>query len=185
MAWTVLVEGNLIKKVAKGDIETRDDAKVIDGGGRTLMPGLIDMHTHVMCKYGVGPTRIDIDHAAAGAIALETMQFYMRMGYTTLRDVGGNSLGLSRALAAGRISGPRLYSSGGAISGISGHADLGLLTENPREDVFRKRGDTNVATGRIRFVPRCAGCFEVAALTSRSCQVEEWLLALTPLKPRS
>jgi imidazolonepropionase-like amidohydrolase len=143
---TVLVEGKLIKRIGK-TLWAEDGATIIDGGGRTLMPGLIDMHTHVMFKYGVGPTRIDIDPAAAGAIALETMQFYMRMGYTTLRDVGGNSLGLARALAAGRIKGPRLFSSGGAISGISGHADLGLLTEQPGEDVFNRRGDTNVATG--------------------------------------
>ena len=142
----VLVEGNLIAKVSTDPIPA-DGAMLIDGLGGTLMPGLIDMHTHVMFKYGVPATRADIDPAAAGAVAYETMQLYLQMGYTTLRDVGGNSLGLARALAAGRLKGPRLYSSGGQISGISGHADLGLLTQDPMDSVFQVRGDTNVATG--------------------------------------
>ncbi|MGI9401498.1 MAG: amidohydrolase family protein, partial [Rhizobiaceae bacterium] len=145
----VLIEDNLITAVSTEAFDV-NGTTVIDGEGRTLMPGLIDMHTHVMFKYGVNPTRLDIDAAAAGAIALETMQLYLQMGYTTLRDVGGNSLGIARALANGRLKGPRLYSSGGQISGISGHADLGMLNENPKEDVFSKRGDSNVTTGPIQ-----------------------------------
>jgi len=112
------------------------------------MPGLIDMHTHIMFKYGVPGAR-NADFATEGAFALETMQLYLRMGYTTLRDVGGNSLGLSRALVAGQIKGPRLYSSGGAITAISGHNDLGLITEDPKDNVFTRRGDANVVTGPI------------------------------------
>ena len=144
----VLVENNLIKQISAEPIAVNRSAstKVIDAGGRVLMPGLIDMHTHLMFKFGVPQSR-DMDATEQGATAYETMQLYMRMGYTALRDVGGNSLGLSRSLAAGRIKGPRLYSSGGAISSISGHNDLGLQTEDPHNDVFGKRGDTNVVTG--------------------------------------
>ena len=143
---SVLVEGKLIKKLRASDSDANAEAIVIDGGGRVLMPGLIDMHTHVMFKYGVPATR-NMDFATTGAMALETMQDYLDMGYTTLRDVGGNSLGLARALAADQLSGPRLYSSGGPISGISGHSDLGLLTEDPYQSVFNKRGDSNVVNG--------------------------------------
>lgn len=146
----VLVENNLIKLISADSIPVNRSAntRVIDAGGRVLMPGLIDMHTHIMFKYGVPGAR-NADFATEGAFALETMQLYMRMGYTTLRDVGGNSLGLSRALVAGQIRGPRLYSSGGAITSISGHNDLGLLTEDPKDNVFTRRGDTNVVTGPI------------------------------------
>jgi imidazolonepropionase-like amidohydrolase len=135
----VLVDGNLISQISAEPIPVDRSAttKIIDGGGRTLMPGLIDMHTHLMMRYGVPQSR-DMSASEQGAAAYETMQLYMRMGYTTLRDVGGNSLGLSRSLVAGRIKGPRLYSSGGAISSISGHNDIGMLTED---------GDTNVVTG--------------------------------------
>jgi len=146
----VLVENNLIKQISVEPIPVNRSAntKVINGGGRILMPGLIDMHTHIMFKYGVPGAR-NADFATEGAFALETMQLYLRMGYTTLRDVGGNSLGLSRALVAGQIRGPRLYSSGGAITSISGHNDLGLITEDPKDNVFTRRGDANVVTGPI------------------------------------
>jgi imidazolonepropionase-like amidohydrolase len=146
----VLVEGRLVRRVSADPIPVDRSANtlVIDGGGRTLMPGLIDMHTHLMFKFGVPQTR-DMDASEQGAAAYETMQLYLQMGYTTLRDVGGNSLGLSRSLVAGRIRGPRLYSSGGAISSISGHNDLGLQTEEPYDDVFSRRGDANVVTGPI------------------------------------
>ena len=144
----VLVEDNLIKRISADPIPVNrsGNTKVIDGGGRTLMPGLIEMHTHLMFQFGVPDTRT-FDHAAMGAAAYEGMRTYMRMGYTTLRDVGGNSLSIARALAEGRFRGPRVYSAGGAINGISGHSDLGLLTVDPYESVFQKRGDTNVVTG--------------------------------------
>ena len=143
----VLVMNNLITTVSTGPVATPLGATVIDGGGRVLMPGLIDMHTHVMFKYGVTVTRTDFDPESQGAAALESMQLYLRMGYTTLRDVGGNSLGIARNIAAGRIQGPRLYSSGGALSGISGHGDLSMLTESAHEGVLIQRGASTVVTG--------------------------------------
>ena len=143
---SVLIEGNLVKKLRASDSDANADATIIDGRGRILMPGLIDRHTHRWFQFG-GPDSRKYDHAAMGAAAYEGMQTYMSMGYTTLRDVGGNSLSIARALAEGRIRGPRVYSGGGPINGISGHSDLGLLTVDPYESVFQKRGDTNVATG--------------------------------------
>jgi imidazolonepropionase-like amidohydrolase len=146
----VLVENNLVRQISDEPIAVNRSANttVIDGRGRVLMPGLVDMHTHLMFKFGVPETR-NLEPTEQGAVAYETMQLYLSMGYTTLRDVGGNSLGLSRSLVAGRIKGPRLYSSGGAISSISGHNDLGLQTEDPYDDVFGRRGDANVVTGPI------------------------------------
>lgn len=145
----VLVEGNLIRTMSPRNIAASRDTRVIEGGGRTLMPGLIDMHTHLMFRYGVAVMRNDFDAQAAGAAAMESLQLYMQMGYTTVRDVGGNSLGLAKNIAEGRLSGPRIYSSGGAISTISGHNDLAMFSEAPAEDVFTRRGDTNIVTGPI------------------------------------
>ena len=144
----VLVEANLIKKIGKG-LKVNKDAEIIDGGGRTLMPGLIDMHTHLMFRYGITAMRTDFDAQAAGAAAMETLQLYMQMGYTTIRDVGGNSLGLAKNIAAGRLNGSRIYSSGGAISAISGHNDLAMFSEHPGADVFSHRGDNYIITGPI------------------------------------
>src|SRR5262245_41989845 len=87
----VLVRGNVIEKISDKPIATdhRADTVLIDGGGRTLMPGLIDMHWHTML---VRPTVAqllngDIGHLnlVAGAEANDTL---MR-GFTTVRDVGG------------------------------------------------------------------------------------------------
>jgi len=145
----VLVENNLIKKLRASDTDTNSNVKVIDGDGHILIPGLIDMHTHLMYRYGVTVMRNDFDAQASGAAAMESLQLYMQMGYTTVRDVGGNSLGLAKATVDGRLSGPRIYSSGGAISPISGHNDLAMFSEQPASDVFTKRGDANVVTGPI------------------------------------
>lgn len=148
MGQDVLIEANLIKSIGK-NLKANKDANTIDGGGRTLMPGLIDMHTHLMFRYGVRTMRTDFDAQASGAAAMETLQLYMQMGYTTVRDVGGNSLGLAKNIAAGRLSGSRIYSSGGAISAISGHNDLAMFSEHPGEDVYSRRGDNHIITGPI------------------------------------
>jgi len=145
----VLVENNLIKKLRADDRDAHADATVIDGDGRVLIPGLIEMHTHLMFRYGVTVMRNDFDAQASGAAAMESLQLYLQMGYTTVRDVGGNSLGLAKATVDGRLSGPRIYSSGGAISPISGHNDLAMFSEHPASDVFTKRGDANIITGPI------------------------------------
>lgn len=148
MGQDVLVTNNMISKVGK-QLQPDGGATVIDGAGRTLMPGLIDMHTHLMFRYGVAVMRSEFDAQAAGASAMETLQLYMQMGYTTVRDVGGNSLGLAKNIAEGRLKGPRIYSSGGAISPISGHNDLAMFSEQPGQDVFSRRGDNNLITGPV------------------------------------
>lgn len=142
----VLVGDNLVRHISSGPIDA-PEAQRIDGGGRMLMPGLIDMHTHLMTRYGVAVMRSEFDAQAAGAAAMETLQLYLQMGYTTVRDVGGNSLGLAHNIRAGRLKGPRVYSSGGAISPISGHNDLAMFSEAPGSDVFTARGDVNIITG--------------------------------------
>src|SRR5215470_12063289 len=109
----VLVRGNKIEKISSQPIPTdrRADTVLIDGGGRTLMPGLIDMHWHTML---VRPTVAqllngDIGHLnlVAGAEANDTL---MR-GFTTVRDVGGPSFGLKQAIDEGTTIGPRIFPS--------------------------------------------------------------------------
>jgi len=145
----VLVEGNLIKSISNKTIKANKTATVINGKGKTLMPGLIDMHTHLMYSKGVAVMRTDYDAQASGALAMSVLDRYMNMGYTTVRDVGGNSLGIAKHLKEGNLKGPRVYSSGGAITAISGHNDIAMYSEKPKEDVFSKRGDANVITGPI------------------------------------
>ncbi|KRA03738.1 hydrolase [Achromobacter sp. Root565] len=130
-ASSVLVHGNVIEKVSRDKIAA-DGARVIDGGGRTLMPGLIDMHWHSMF-VGVpiavamtqDPTYLNI---VAGVEARKTL---MR-GFTTVRDLGGSAFSLKLAVDQGVIPGPRIYPSGAMISVTSGHGDFRSMADLPR-----------------------------------------------------
>ena len=114
----VLVRGNTIEKISKDPIpiDGNSSAKVIAGGGRTLMPGLIDAHWHTMLVRPT-PTALLVDDVGylnlmAGAEATDTL---MR-GFTTVRDMGGPSFGLKRAIDEGIVAGPRIYPSGAIIT---------------------------------------------------------------------
>ena len=78
---SVLVEGNLIKKVSSGPIEAKG-AFMVDGEGRTLMPGLIDMHSHLCIRNGMIEFRTNYDQMAAGAAAARPWQIRPRKSYT-------------------------------------------------------------------------------------------------------
>jgi len=144
----VLIEGNKVKKLRAADADAHADATVIDGAGRILMPGLIDMHTHTGLKRGVPETETHWDGQAVGAMAHETMMDYINMGFTTLRDICAGSLGVARATAAGVLSGPRLYSGGPCIGASSGHSDWGPVTNLPGQQSNHERiGNVVIADG--------------------------------------
>ena len=103
-AMDVLIEGNLIKEV--GANLSAGSAKVIDGGGGTLMPGLIDMHSHLAIQEGMLTGRFDYDQMAMGARAGKDLLGYLDQGFTTARDAGGNVLGLAKAERNGLIDSP-------------------------------------------------------------------------------
>jgi len=133
----VLVEGNLIKAVSKTATASQANAIVIDGEGRTLTPGFIDMHQHLMLggPDGLFSTAENIDFATAGAIAAQNMYAHLLMkGITTVRDIAGNSLGLAQGTKMGWITGPRIYSAGPAIAPLGGHTDIGGWNEHSGED---------------------------------------------------
>ena len=121
---SVLVEDNYIKEVGKS-IEA-PDAYVIDGDGRTMTPGLIDMHQHVMLNppEGTAAYQTRWDGAAGGAFAQHHLvNNILLKGITTVRDIAGDPLDIAKAIDMGHLPGPRIYSSGGAISQTGGHGD--------------------------------------------------------------
>ena len=127
----VLVRRNVIERISTAPIAAEAGTTVIAGGGRTLMPGLIDNHWHA---FLVRPTPAQMmgDFAfntlAAGDEATDTL---MR-GFTTVRDVGGPVFGLKRAIDAGIVKGPRIYPSGAMITITSGHGDFRQFSDLPR-----------------------------------------------------
>ena len=128
------MRGTKIERISADPIPTDRSATtmLIDAGGRTLMPGLIDMHWHTMM---VRPTPAallagDVGHLnlVAGAEATDTL---MR-GFTTVRDLGGPAFGLKRAIDENTVVGPRIFPSGAIITVTSGHGDFRQPFEVPR-----------------------------------------------------
>src|SRR5829696_1984140 len=129
----VLVRGNKIETISSQPIaaDRRADTRIITGGGRTLMPGLIDDHWYAMLVRTTPAEAMGdpgYNNLVAGAEATDTL---MR-GFTTVRDVGGPAFGLKRAIDEGIVKGPRIYPSGAMITVTSGHGDFRQLTDLPR-----------------------------------------------------
>ena len=130
----VLVRGNKIDRISSAPIplERSGTTEIINAGGGTLMPGLIDMHWHTMM---VRPTPAELTNADVGYLNLmagaEASDTLMR-GFTTIRDMGGPSFGLKQAIDEGLVVGPRIYPSGAIITITSGHGDFRQLYELPR-----------------------------------------------------
>ena len=109
---------------------------VIDGKGGYLIPGLIDSHQHIMLSKGSSPQDImnnQLPYTAAYN-AIPQAMIMLKMGITTIRDVGGPSVELGRAIDAGHVDGPRIYSAHGMISCTSGHGDWGGQTPHQAKD---------------------------------------------------
>jgi len=130
----VLVKGRIIARISADPIAIEPDGRttVIVGNGRTLMPGLIDNHWHAMLVRPTPPMLLisDLGYLTllAGAEATTTL---MR-GFTTVRDVGGPSFALKRAIDEGVVAGPRIFPSGAILTVTSGHGDFREPIELPR-----------------------------------------------------
>ncbi|NMK47984.1 amidohydrolase family protein [Achromobacter sp. Bel] len=127
----VLVEDGVIKEVSDQPLSSAS-AQVIDAAGRTLMPGLIDLHVHVLATQLNLSTQGVLPDALVMMRAVPIMAAMLRRGFTTVRDAGGAGWGLKCAVNEGTVKGPRLFISGRAISQTGGHGD-----PRPRSDHLR------------------------------------------------
>jgi imidazolonepropionase-like amidohydrolase len=125
---SVLVEDETIREVSSHPIKA-PTARVVDCGGRTLMPGLIDCHAHVYLS--------DVNIRALEAVPLTLMtargaalmRAMLDRGFTTVRDTGGADWGIREAVSQGLLPGPRLYIAGRAIGPTGGHSDARRRTD--------------------------------------------------------
>lgn len=153
----VPVVGNTIRSIAAAPIADPPGAEVvrIAGRGRTLMPGLIDVHVHL--TFGVlsqaqmmSPDFTDKqaeDAAAEGAAKM------LLRGFTSVRDVGGPIFGLKRRIDSGKSPGPRIWPSGAVVSQTAGHGDFRLPNEPSRRftgklSYAEQHGANFIADGR-------------------------------------
>jgi imidazolonepropionase-like amidohydrolase len=131
----VVVRGATIESVglsAAEPVPARPDSRVVDGGGRVLMPGLVDAHWHAMLAAVSAQVALTADpgylHLMAGREAERTLL----RGFTSVRDAGGPSFPLKRAIDEGAVAGPRIYPSGAFITQTAGHGDFRMRHEVPR-----------------------------------------------------
>jgi imidazolonepropionase-like amidohydrolase len=132
----VLVVGNVIQSISTAPIAAPAGAAVtrIAGGGRTLMPGLIDNHVHVAFSASSQPDLLDPKTSleVIQARATEEAKQMLLRGFTAVRDLGGPMLEARPKIDKGELPGPRIYPSGAMISQTSGHGDFRLLNERSR-----------------------------------------------------
>ena len=118
----LLVEDDLIKEVSGRPIAA-PSAEVVDCGGRTLMPGLIDCHVHVvLSEVSIGRLEA-VPLTLMTARAMQLMAGMLNRGFTTVRDTGGADWGIRAAVEQGLCPGPRLFIAGKALGPTGGHSD--------------------------------------------------------------
>ena len=131
---TVVVQGDRIKAILPPDVsDWSTDARVVDVGGKTVMPGLIDMHVHV--TYPDRNTPID-EQASEGSgtlVGQRNLRYFLESGFTSVRDLNGVSNApylLARWSEANAIPAPRVFTAGHIITGTGGHATERPITPN-------------------------------------------------------
>ncbi len=155
---SVVIDGSRIADVGPA-LTGPDDAAVFDVAGRTVMPGLIDAHTH--------PAVVDMDLFAmaewppsyVAARASRALEGMLARGFTTIRDVGGGDFGLARAVADGYFTGPRIRFGGKQLSQTGGAGDWRAPAGASMTTTTTRRPSGSSATG----FPRSAG------LSGRRC----------------
>jgi imidazolonepropionase-like amidohydrolase len=170
----VLVEGNLIKTIGDQTLEAAKGASVIDCGGRTLMPGLHDMHTHIgIFRPVAGDNRTDMTPFLVGAVAAARAEGMLMNGFTLIRDIGGPAKFIQRAIDAGVVVGPRVLPTESFVTQTSGHGDFRNRTDpNPNID---KRGSTN-------YIDEYYSCLADGPTEIRRCVREQLGKGATQIK---
>lgn len=130
----VLVRGNTIATLSSTPLVREAGTIVIDGRGKTLIPGMIDVHVHMI--FGSLTMRDmmapDVSPETLFAKVVPQAENMLMRGFTSVRDVGGPVFPLKMAIDKGEIKGPRIWPSGAMISQTSGHGDLRTPEERSR-----------------------------------------------------
>ncbi|MEE5121267.1 amidohydrolase family protein [Pseudomonas alliivorans] len=147
----IVIQGERIVDVRAEGGPSGPHDQVIDLGGKTLMPGLIDCHVHVLASNA----NLGMNALQPNAIimyrALPILSAMLDRGFTTVRDAGGADWALARSIQMGLIPGPRIFASGKALSQTGGHGDMRargeLLLNEPCSCCFRAGAIARVVDG--------------------------------------
>ncbi len=126
---TIVIQGDKIANVG-GGARVPSDATVIDLPNATVLPGLIDAHTHITFTPNFGYSRLAISVPREALTGARNAKVTLEAGFTTIRNVGASGysdVALRDAVNAGDVPGPRMLVSGPALSITGGHCDNNLL----------------------------------------------------------
>ena len=140
----VISENKIVKVLPPNTNDWPADAKVLDVSGKTVMPGLIDLHTH-LTQPEDGEHVNAISDSASTLIAVDKLRYFIESGITSIRDVGSSSdvpFRLKEWVTKNRIPGPRIFAAGQFITGEGGHS-----TENTPDAMILAEGATRMASG--------------------------------------
>lgn len=125
----VVTADGKIRSVEKG-ADAPEEAQIIDGTGKYVIPGLIDAHVHVVASSADFRSLTWTPPSYVYAQTARIMQGMLRRGFTTVRDLSGADFGLAKAQAEGLLEGPKLHFCGRALSQTGGHGDMRLPGED-------------------------------------------------------
>ncbi|MEA3061758.1 MAG: hypothetical protein QOJ94_1539 [Sphingomonadales bacterium] len=141
----VIADGRIVAVGRQSEVRVPADARHVDLPGRTLLPGLIDMHVHLTSLAEIGGYRgFEYTDSFWGAVGVANAQKTLRAGFTTVRNVGADAfqdVGLRQAIDGGWLEGPRIVTAGYAIGATGGHCDESKLP--PSYD----RKEVNIVNG--------------------------------------
>jgi imidazolonepropionase-like amidohydrolase len=143
---TLVIERNKILKILPASSsDWPKDAQVIDVTGKTILPGLIDLHTHLTYPLNEENFGVAINEADATLRGAEKLRYFIESGVTSVRDVGSQGdvpFRLKEWVHENRIPGPRVFPAGAFITGEGGHS-----TENTPDELILRMGATRLASG--------------------------------------
>src|SRR6266852_7467568 len=143
---TLVIERNKIAKLLPANSsDWPKDAHVIDVSGKTVMPGLIDLHTHLTYPLNEEDFGVAMSESDATLRGVEKLRYFIESGITSVRDVGSKGdvpFRLKAWVAQNRIPGPRVFPSGAFITSEGGHS-----TENTPDEIIGLIGATRLASG--------------------------------------
>ena len=141
---TVVLEGKTITKILEmDDISYPQGAEIIDATGKTVMPGLIDLHVHTTYVKQFPPSELSTKSQADAALrGVERLRYFLESGITSVRDVASHGFApfiLNSYFRENILPGPRIFAAGQLITSRGGHGADRLAYHGLRS--VRGRGD--------------------------------------------